>query len=73
MKNARAWESAEAAFCIEEKELDASVLSEMLGKLTADPEKRKSMGEKAKFFGDPSAAEKIADRLEEFIKPYRVS
>ncbi len=73
VKNARAWEAAGAAICIEESELNPGSLGDRLSKLLNDPQKRAAMGEAAKQFGNPSAAEKIADRLDQFIRPYRVS
>ena len=68
VKNARAWESAGAAYCIEESDLDAPSLAEKLIALLADPGRRRTMGDAARSFGDPSAAEKIADHLRSYLE-----
>jgi len=73
VRNARAWESAGAALCIEESELNPSHLANKIVILLTDPRMRNVMGEKARKFGDPSAAEKIADIIEELAARKRVS
>jgi UDP-N-acetylglucosamine--N-acetylmuramyl-(pentapeptide) pyrophosphoryl-undecaprenol N-acetylglucosamine transferase len=65
--NAREWEKSGAAVCIEEKDLTNETLGKQIELLIKDPGLRKSMGENAREFGDPSAAEKIADCLEDFL------
>lgn len=66
--NAKEWERSDAAICIEEKELTAEILGKKIELLLKDAGLRRSMGENARKFGDPSAAGKIADRLEDFLK-----
>jgi len=66
--NARALESSGAAYCIEESELDAKKLAEIITGLLKDPEKRKSMGEAAKEFGNPEAAAKIVEHLKLYLE-----
>jgi UDP-N-acetylglucosamine--N-acetylmuramyl-(pentapeptide) pyrophosphoryl-undecaprenol N-acetylglucosamine transferase len=66
--NARQWEKSGAAFCIEEKNLGPLNLADKIEILVTDPEKRMSMGENARKFGDANAQVKIADQLEEFLK-----
>ncbi len=66
--NARQWEKSGAAFCLEEKKLEPLNLADKIELLVTDPEKRMSMGENARKFGDVNAQVKIADQLEEFLK-----
>jgi UDP-N-acetylglucosamine--N-acetylmuramyl-(pentapeptide) pyrophosphoryl-undecaprenol N-acetylglucosamine transferase len=68
VKNARSWESAGAAFCIEEKDLSPSSLATALLLLMTDSAKRTTMGNEASRFGDPKAAERIVDVLEAWLK-----
>lgn len=68
LKNARAWEDAGAAICLEEGELSASSLASALLLLLTDSSRRISMGELASKFGDPLAADRIADAIEVFLK-----
>ncbi|MCX6644901.1 MAG: undecaprenyldiphospho-muramoylpentapeptide beta-N-acetylglucosaminyltransferase [bacterium] len=65
--NAREWEKSGAAVCIEEKELTKETLGKQIELLIKDARLRKSMGDNAREFGDPSAAETIADCLEYFL------
>jgi len=68
VKNARSWESAGAAFCIEEKDLNPSSLATVLLLLMTDSSKRTAMGAEAAKFGDPRAAERIVDTLGFWLK-----
>lgn len=68
VKNARSWESAGAAFCIEEKDLNPSSLATVLLLLMTDSSKRAAMGAEAAKFGDPRAAERIVDTLGFWLK-----
>jgi UDP-N-acetylglucosamine--N-acetylmuramyl-(pentapeptide) pyrophosphoryl-undecaprenol N-acetylglucosamine transferase len=67
VKNARSWEASGAAFCLEEKDLAPSALATSLLLLLTDPSKRESMGKEAMKFGDPQAANRIAEMLEQWI------
>jgi UDP-N-acetylglucosamine--N-acetylmuramyl-(pentapeptide) pyrophosphoryl-undecaprenol N-acetylglucosamine transferase len=67
VKNARSWEEAGAAVCLEEKNLNASGLATSLLLLLTDRSKREAMGNCASRFGNPKAAEVIAHMLESII------
>jgi UDP-N-acetylglucosamine--N-acetylmuramyl-(pentapeptide) pyrophosphoryl-undecaprenol N-acetylglucosamine transferase len=66
--NAREWKNSSAAWCIEEKDLTPEILADKIKALISDSKLRISMGEKARQFGNPSAAGNIADKLEELLK-----
>lgn len=65
--NARSWERAAGAVCIEEKELTPSSLATTLLLILSDAEKRDAMGKGARGLGDPQAAARIADLLEPYL------
>lgn len=67
VKNARSREEAGAAICIEEKVLSAASLADALLELLSDTNKRLAMGHSAGKFGNPDAADRIADLLQEFL------
>ena len=73
VKNARAWEDAGAAVCTEEKDLTADILADNILKLVNDDTLRLRMSNSASEFGNPDAASRIADHIEELLIPYRVS
>lgn len=67
LKNARSWEEAGAAIVLEDGSTNIGDLSSVLIILLHDPEKRTRMGEAARQFGSPEAAEKIAEKLSGFF------
>jgi UDP-N-acetylglucosamine--N-acetylmuramyl-(pentapeptide) pyrophosphoryl-undecaprenol N-acetylglucosamine transferase len=67
VRNARSWEEAGAAVCIEEKDLTPSGIATSLLLLLTDAGRREAMGEAARGFGDPDAAERIADLVEPYL------
>ena len=67
VENAKSWESAGAAFCIEEKDLTPASLATAMLLLLSDPKKRESMGREALKFGDPDATNRIAGFIESLI------
>ncbi|MFH1676322.1 MAG: glycosyltransferase, partial [bacterium] len=67
VENAKSWESAGAAFCIEEKDLTPATLATAMLLLLSDPKKRESMSREAVKFGDPEAANRIAGLIGSLI------
>jgi UDP-N-acetylglucosamine--N-acetylmuramyl-(pentapeptide) pyrophosphoryl-undecaprenol N-acetylglucosamine transferase len=68
VRNARALESAGAAYCIEESELSAENLAEIITELVNNSVKRQSMGGAARKFGNPEAASKIVEHLKKYLE-----
>jgi len=68
VKNAKAWESGGAGFCIEEKDLTLPILSEKISLLVSDKNLRIELGKSARNFGNPDSASKIASKLLDLIK-----
>ena len=63
VKNARALEEQGASICIEEAELDAEDLGDLVGRLLDDPVRRRHMAEAARAHGKPDAAAAIVDDI----------
>jgi undecaprenyldiphospho-muramoylpentapeptide beta-N-acetylglucosaminyltransferase len=70
-RNARALVAAGAAVLVPDAELDAERLAAELGPLLADPERRATMGERARSVGRPDAAARLADLVEEHSRVAR--
>ena len=61
--NARALEEAGASICVEESEVSASSLTELIRGLLADPGRLAAMSEVAKSRANPAATREIVDRI----------
>jgi len=72
-QNARMLSDADAAVLVHEPDMTEGLLAKHLYELLSDPDRRKSMAEKAKTFGRPDAAQRICDDLMELAKGSSVS
>jgi UDP-N-acetylglucosamine--N-acetylmuramyl-(pentapeptide) pyrophosphoryl-undecaprenol N-acetylglucosamine transferase len=70
-KNAEVFAAAGAAVVIEERDLKTTVLSDTLGALLGDGERRQRMRDAAGRLARPDAAERIADRVTELARHAR--
>jgi UDP-N-acetylglucosamine--N-acetylmuramyl-(pentapeptide) pyrophosphoryl-undecaprenol N-acetylglucosamine transferase len=68
LRNAEAFDKAGAARLILDPEMDGGRLFEEAGKLSAQPELLKRMGERARTFAHPNAALRAADVVEELTR-----
>ncbi len=67
LRNAEAFDHAGAARLILDQDMDGGRFFEEVGKLSAQPELLKRMGERARTFAHPDAARRAAEVLEETI------
>ena len=65
LRNAQALERSGAARLVLDSEMTGQRLCEEVQKLAADPERLRSMGERARSFAHPHAAERAAEILEQ--------
>jgi UDP-N-acetylglucosamine--N-acetylmuramyl-(pentapeptide) pyrophosphoryl-undecaprenol N-acetylglucosamine transferase len=68
LRNAEAFDKAGAARLVLDPDMDGGRLFEEAGKLSAQPELLKRMGERARAFAHPNAARRAADIVEESIR-----
>jgi UDP-N-acetylglucosamine--N-acetylmuramyl-(pentapeptide) pyrophosphoryl-undecaprenol N-acetylglucosamine transferase len=68
LRNAEAFDKAGAARLILDQDMDGGRLFEEAGKLGAQPELLKRMGERARTFAHPHAARRAADIVEELTR-----
>jgi len=68
LRNAEAFEKAGAARLIHDAEFNGSRLVEEVGRLATEPGQLEKMGEAARTFAHPGAAQRAADILETFIR-----
>ena len=72
LQNAARLAESGAAWCIQQKELSAEGLARDFAALFNDPDKLAAAAAAAQSLGRPDAVERLADLVEEFVRPHHV-